>query len=925
MKSILTILGVICLVFKITAQNKVYENQIDQLYDKGYKHLFVHKDSANFYFDKIYKEALENNDLENVFDALITSNRNAGFFNDLKRFSANLTLLDSLFKVKNQYLDSLPNKLYLIHSANYDWGNYNFKINNFNASRNSFSQIINSIEKLPDTVINKDLEDLLSVSYSFIAKMYADEDKYDLAKQFYNKNIRFIQETKPDDYENLNSNYSLLAEVYQKEERLEKSNNYFLKSLKYALNNNGSSNSIITSTSNIAQNHIRLKNADSAVYYLSISRKKMSVGHHYLPSYHQVKSEIVLLSQDYTSALIELDSALLLEQEKWGTAKHLGMAIIHQKMGLIHYEQDDFDKALNQYSIGLNQLSSSNSNIDRIFLIKMLKNKAYALNSIKQQDPYSNTLVTVNQGLKVLNNLKPTFKSESDKLVLIEDAFPLFESGMEAAYQLYQSSKDEKYIDQAFDYAEKSKSVLLLEALLGTKATKFANIPKDILERERQLKSEITFVEKQRNRAKEETSELEDQLFALKEEHRQLIKQIENDYKTYYDLKYNTETFSLFDTQKRLASDEKMISYFYGNHAIYAIGVDKVSKQIERIPISVSFENDIKSVHRMLGDPKSDVVALSKASYKLYASLVAPFMTSEEKKRLIIISDGLLNYIPFSALNTSAEELSYLTEHHAVSYANSATLLAQLKEQQSKNVKLLAFAPSFEGAQVKHDPSRGNLLPLPHNKREVEQILGSFKGRSFLNKNASLQNFTSQLSNFGMLHLATHAVFDDESPEYSYLAFSNVDKEEDLLYVSDLYNLQIDANLVTLSACESGVGELKRGEGFMSLARGFFYSGASSIASTLWKINDASTTDLMDSFYKNLAAGKAKDMALQKSQIDFLNANRQNNLSHPYYWSAFVISGNTSPLVTTNYWLWIVIGILAVSAFGIFLLRKKRS
>ena len=100
MKSILTILGIICLVFKITAQNKVYENQIDHLYDKGFEHLFAHKDSANFYFDKIYKKALENNDLENAFDALICSNRNAGFFNDLKRLSANLILLDSLVKEK---------------------------------------------------------------------------------------------------------------------------------------------------------------------------------------------------------------------------------------------------------------------------------------------------------------------------------------------------------------------------------------------------------------------------------------------------------------------------------------------------------------------------------------------------------------------------------------------------------------------------------------------------------------------------------------------------------------------------------------------------------------------------------------------------------------------------------------------------------
>ena len=144
---------------------------------------------------------------------------------------------------------------------------------------------------------------------------------------------------------------------------------------------------------------------------------------------------------------------------------------------------------------------------------------------------------------------------------------------------------------------------------------------------------------------------------------------------------------------------------------------------------------------------------------------------------------------------------------------------------------------------------------------------------------------------------------------------------EDLLYVADLYNLQLDVDLVTLSACESGLGDLKRGEGFISLARGFFYSGAASIASTLWKINDASTTLLMDGFYKILSQGDSKDVALQKAQVEFLNQNRQNGFSHPYYWSAFVISGNTDPLSFTYNWVWLLIGVI-VLLVGIFFYIK---
>ncbi len=320
------------------------------------------------------------------------------------------------------------------------------------------------------------------------------------------------------------------------------------------------------------------------------------------------------------------------------------------------------------------------------------------------------------------------------------------------------------------------------------------------------------------------------------------------------------------------------------------------------------------------------LAALGSATHEIYARLLEPILKSDNQKKLIIIADGFLNSIPFAALKQHPEGISYLSEKYAISHVNSATLLSELRQRQPKEHTILAFAPSFDGTVSVSNADRGKLLPLPNNKKEVEQILTSFHGRAFLDGEASLLNFKSQLSSFGMIHLATHAIFDDAAPEYSYLAFSqNGNAIEDLLYVADLYNLQLNADLVTLSACESGIGDLKRGEGFMSLARGFFYSGAASIASTLWKINDASTTKLMDGFYKNLSQGDSKDVALQKAQVEFLNHNRQNGFSHPYYWSAFVISGNTVPLLVSNTLTLVIIGamVFLVGGFLYFKLSKR--
>ncbi|MCK0136578.1 CHAT domain-containing tetratricopeptide repeat protein [Arenibacter sp. S6351L] len=905
------------------AQKVSYETQIDELFAKAYEHLYVNKDSAYHYFKEIEDLAVENNDWATVFEALISSNRNAGAFYDLDKLGDNLNILDSLFLTHKTYLDTLPEKRLFINSLLYDKGNYFFQLNNYRSSRQTFGQIIESLEALPDSEMDEDLIDLLSVSYSFIAKMYTEEGKYALAQQYYEKNIRYILQKKPDDLASLNTNYSLLAELYAKKGQYETSNTYFNKALEFYLKDQSGINGIIATAHNLSKNYLSLSKTDSAQHYLKLAKDYLNDTHHFASFHHRVQAKLEQKMNRFELAVKELNLALQLERNKWKNAKNESMAQIYNEIGDLHASFGQHRSAVSNYNLGLDQIVDFSE--DGTIALKLLKNKSLAMNTLNSRDNYKTTLETVNLGIKTLDSLKPTFRSQADQLFLIEDAFPLFEAGLEAAYQLYLTSNDDSLLNLAFQYSEKSKSVLLLEALLGAKATEFADIPADVLERESELKSEITHLEKQIKNSIGEKTEKQDALFNLKEEYRQLVRKLETDYKSYYDLKYNTATISILETQQDLAKTELLISYFYGNNAIYVISLGSNTKDMLKIPIDADFEASIKKAYRLLADPKTDVTALSKATHKIYVRLLEPILKSEDQKKLIIITDGLLNYIPFAALNTAPEDISYLAEKHAISYVNSATLLSELRQRHPKEHSVLAFAPSFDGTVSVSNADRGKLLPLPNNKKEVEQILTSFNGRSFIDNEATLLNFKSQLSSFGVVHLATHAIFDDAAPEYSYLAFSqNQNATENLLYVADLYNLKIDADLVTLSACESGLGDLNRGEGFMSLARGFFYSGAASIASTLWKINDASTTALMHGFYINLSKGDSKDVALQKAQVEFLNTNRQNGFSHPYYWSGFVISGNTVPLSFFNNWTWTLIGVIVVLVAIILYLRTRK-
>lgn len=908
------------LICTLDSHGQINQNKIDSLNKKGDEHFYTTKDSAYFYFDRTYELAKAEKDSENLIQTLFNLSGVASYHYDLKKMGLSLARLDSILKYNTKIgkPDSKEKQnIYLYYK-----GDYQLKLFEYDNSRKAFEEIVSNVRNTPDSLQTPTLGSLSSAAYSFLGKIHMIEGKYDLAKQLYNQNIRNILNTQPDNLESLYGNYRLLSEVYRNENKYLEANRFLLKTFQYNKDKENT-NTIITSAFSIAEIYNQLSKKDSALFYLSEAKAYLNDNPVFYPKFHLAKSKIHRKNGEYELALEELQKCIAEVRQKLGDIKNSDLPVAYDEIGTIHKDLGNYVLALKNFDLGLEVLFL-NSERD-VYAINLLKNKSNVLNLIASEDSYDESIHIVDLGNSLLDSLKPTFKNHSDKLFLIENAFPLFESGLEASYKKYESNKENVFVDKAFYYAEKSKSVLLLEALLSTRATEFANIPNDLLERERQLKSEITFIEKEINRLKAGSSELKDQLFELRNEYRNLIQTIETSHPSYYNLKYNTQVLSATNAQHLLADDELVISFFYGNKSIYSITLTQDSKSIHKIPLTKALEEEIRNVHQMLGDPKSDVALLAKESHSLYSKILQPAIRQTEKSQLIIFPDGLLNYIPFGSLNTSKNGIRYLIEDKTIAYANSGTLWMQLRQRKNENNSVLAFAPSFENDKGLSTELRSKLLPLPNNTREVARILTSFEGDSFINSEASLSNFNAHISKHGILHLATHAIFDDAAPEYSYLAFAPKKDSENLLYVRDLYNLRLDAGLVTLSACESGIGELKRGEGFLSLARGFFYSGAASITSTLWKINDASSTKVMDTFYKNLSKSDPKDLAMQKAKSSFLESNRQNALSHPYYWSGFIVSGNTAPLVTSNSWTWALAIIGVLTLFGVLFSRKKPS
>ncbi len=909
-----------------------YEERLAALEDRAYEHFYTNKDSTYFYFNEINKLALANNQIATAIDNLNYVCFSAGYFYDLEKIKSTIEITDELVKKHSKVLDTLPDggefqKNYL----NFSKGFYYHKLEDFTEANSYFDAIAKQIVLKPNYQDNMDNLELLQQCYNFIAQMSATEKKYEIANDYYEKNIRLFKQYIPNDLEGLYKVYNLYANSLYQEGNYQKAKNLWSISLDFSEKNYTSRNrnSIVTTTLLLSKVYKDLNNIDSANYYLDKIMKYKIKDEPFEDRYLIAKGEIHLKETNYTKALETFKGALNVSREN-------NKPRLRKKIGDLYLEIADSENALHSYQKGIIELSSGfNSTVlatnpnpasikQKNTLLSLLAAKANALSKLQDSASKTSALSSVNTGLETLDLLKPSFKSQIDKLSLIEDMFTLFETGIETGHNLYEMSQKEEYIDTVFEYFEKSKSSILLDALLNSKATEFSRIPNNLIEKEKQLKTQISHFEKELFESGTDSDEKSDAIFALKQEHKGLVEVFESEYPSYYKLRYDTKVKSLAAVQEKLLDGEVFISFFYGYDAIYAILATNKNKKINKIPTSPNLEKTIREVHQMLGNSKSNLADLNKKSFLLYNELIRPIVGEIKAKKLIIVPDGLLNYVPFGSLNTQANGKRYLIQDMSISYANSATLWSQLKERKIENSYVLAFAPSFD-SNISSDDVRSNILGgLPHNKTEVKKIMTSFNGKSLIDDNASLDNFISSTSDHSVFHFATHAVFDDVNPEYSYLAFSPSETATDLLFVKDLYNLQINAGMVTLSACESGIGELKLGEGFLSLARGFFYSGASSITSTLWKVNDASTATLMDSFYKNLSDGDSKDVALQKSQISFLESNRENGLSHPYHWSGFIISGNAEPLIAPNYWVWIGLGILLSAVAGFLVFGKKK-
>ncbi|MGK0366764.1 MAG: CHAT domain-containing protein [Saprospiraceae bacterium] len=516
---------------------------------------------------------------------------------------------------------------------------------------------------------------------------------------------------------------------------------------------------------------------------------------------------------------------------------------------------------------------------------------------------------------------------------------------------LWQQTKDERYVDDMFTLIDKVKNSELKDGILQNAAIRFANIPVDLIAKESSLKLEISDLQDEIYQlGKQDTlsliTERKVNLNEKKADYKNLLQRFENEFPSYYNLRHNHEAFTIEKTQKNLLEDkEALINFFVEESFIFAVLVHKNGFIADSIAIDEDFATQIFDLKNALTDihhPKK----YRQISHDLYLKVMQRSVQQIPVgiKDLIIIPEGELGYIPFEILVTEAPKdnnLKYLGDRYNISYAYSAALLAEQRKLKPSNPKIFAgFAPDYtQNERIAQDTFSDNLLaqvvrngdfPLPGAQSEIAKITELLGGDSYINAAGNEANFKTHAADYRILHLSMHALLDEKDPLQSRLIFGTTTTdslEDNYLYASELYNLSLNSDMVVLSACNTGTGQYKKGEGIMSLSRSFAYSGVPACVMSLWKVPDDATSQIMIAFYENLTAGMKKDAALQAAKKTYRENVLDERLAHPFYWAGFVVTGDAGKLsflesLPMEYWILIAGGFFCILFFGYYYLKK---
>ena len=821
----------------------------------------------------------------------------ADYYNILGNVYLNINNLDKAFSAYNKSLEII--KIHFENDYTYLAGLHNNIGNVYNKSGDIEQAIINynlAICMYNNVMVKKSIK--ISDSYFNLGNVYLKKSEYSTALEYYGKALRIANKT-------VNPGHPAISRIYQG-----------IGSVYLYMNNYGRAIDHINKSLTILKAVTGEKNPRIAEHYLQISK--------------------LFLAQNYfESSLIYCDKSLELYQKLYATKSIKFMEVLLYKASVYkHFGKLNMAKQIFDQS---SKLIRDNLPVNHLLNIK-LNNELGHLNIIKSdfekgKDHYLSALGN--------NRIRPNDNLRLDELYkmplsYIEDHYLHFDQLLISLHGITKSLIDPKK-SNTNDHQIALKVFRWCDSLNYSRSQHFLAVEDKIWlnnsmgrvysdaihfcfklfsESPAHKKAEIietALIFSERNRTREFTNAM----FSIKEKKGGIISKIS----AVWPSTVNEPSVSTDQIRQNLDKHEALVEYINYDSVLYAICISKERLDFVRTYVGNEFFSNCIKLYNSINNFETDeFLKLNTGISKKIIDPVLNFISNYN--RLIIIPHNQLSFIPFSILLTGQQSLAtefdnlqylILSKEIVVHYSSTVWLQggksgSQHSQQFTHN--LVAFAPGFIDQKSLFTVDKQKFSSLPYTLDEIKTINKLYNSaqlnvKSYLNNDACFKNFRLHVNNAKIIHIATHGYVNSSFPSLSYLVFQKPQtslfrklfnytesetgfSEDDILRINELSTIKTNADLVVLSACQTGIGEYISNEGLLSFSRQFILSGASNVVNTLWPVDDKITKDFMVKFYKEILNGKSYSAALQEAKRELISNPKT---AHPRNWGGYVLIG----------------------------------
>ncbi|NOS94485.1 MAG: CHAT domain-containing protein [Cyclobacteriaceae bacterium] len=730
----------------------------------------------------------------------------------------------------------------------------------------------------------------LSITYNNLGNLLSESKQYDSAVHYFTRAISNLEEVKKTPFFNLVEGFRAQF-----------------------LNNLG-----------ITLVHLQKHDEAERTYLQSLQILKTYSDKNLLAKVHLNLGTCYQKKQEWQKSISNLQHGLNLKKEIYG-AMHAEVSKAYNLFGELHIAKREFRLASLYFDSAIRY--NPKVIVDGVSVYSSLEEIWYSISGGVECIQQQNLLTKSEAKLESLfltakSQLVYTFLHSQDEL-LMEDIQMLFNRFFTAYYTLYEKGKGKKHLQRLWEIAEYKKG-LKINSQLNQLVALHQLIPKPLAELERSLRDSLSQLVNLKMMDKA-TNQTDSSLLLLRNQYDNLVQKFESEYPSYFALRYALPETDLDKLLKSIQHSDVIINYFETPEKLYSIVVHKDSTYAQAHHGEIN-----KRISEMNQALFTNQPELLKSNAALLQQLILPTFKTAGIRHLIILPDGNMWSVQFTLLPGYLPN-SLLGQELNITYQYTATNNQPTRRANSNNGKVLAFsASSLESNETQYYTTFRNINDeIPGASQEVQQIASVRDGDYFFGAGATETVFKLNAPEYQILHLATHGDLNLKEPNYSNLIFSKNDTINDgLLHAYEIYSLHLNAELAVLSACNSGNGQIRNGDGIISLGRAFAFAGVNSLLLSKWEVSDATAPLIMKYFYEGLEEGLTKSEALRLAKLKFLKNDADNITSSPYYWDSFYILGSDEPIakkLSTTSIILITLGCLAfvTGVYWVFNRRKK--